>query len=141
MKSLSVKILIGLALLLASCSGQDKSVTVSDRNGHPLLVMNIKNIRDSIRIKLSDLATGLRFIRLETKPECLISGATYYITGKYILARTKTGILQFDATGRFIRTLVSRGQGPMEYTTAEWVFDEVNEKMILADGVIPFFHQ
>jgi hypothetical protein len=133
MKTSFLGIVTGLVLLLGSCSGKDRSVSVVNRNGHDLLVMNLNNTRDSTRIILSDIATGLRFIRLETLPECLISYATYYITDDYVLAKTKSGIYQFDGNGRFIRLLVAYGEGPMEFTSADWVVDEIKGRLILSD--------
>jgi hypothetical protein len=133
MKRLYFIILSSLIFLLHSCSEKIPPVSVSLLNGHELLVLNMKSIRDSTRLNLTDIATNLRFIPLETLPECLISQATYYLTDDYILAKTKTGIYQFDNSGRFIRILVTPGQGPREYTAAEWVIDEKNDRLILAD--------
>jgi hypothetical protein len=106
-------------------------------NGNSFLVLNLVNTTDSTRVNLTDLAADLRFVQLETRPECLISGATYYITARYILARTKTGIFQFDHSGKFIRILVTQGPGPNEFSSADWVFDEKNDQMILADEQKP----
>ena len=133
MKTPAISILAGLVFLLGSCSGKDRSVSVVNRNGNELLVMNLRNIRDSTKINLSEIATDLRFIRLETLPECLISYATYYITDDYVLARTKSGIYQFDSNGKFIRLLVSYGKGPLEFTAADWVVDEIHGRLILSD--------
>ncbi|MCX6223422.1 MAG: 6-bladed beta-propeller [Bacteroidia bacterium] len=133
MKHFSNHIIAIFISLLSSCNGKDLSVTQIIQNGNPLMVMNLKSTRDSTVIKLTDIATDLRFIHLETIPECLISHATYYITDKYILAKTKTGIYQFDHKGKFIRTLVTKGEGPREFEAAEWVVDDKNETMILAD--------
>ncbi len=133
MKYFLLSILIGLSVLLGSCSEKEKSVTVISRNDNQMMVLNLKNTNDSIQINLTDFTSDLRFIRLETRPDCLISSATYYLTDRYILARTKTGIYQFDAHGKFIRLLVSRGQGPLEYSAAEWVVDEKNDRLIIAD--------
>jgi hypothetical protein len=119
--------------LFTSCSPSDQTITLVDQPGEQLMVMNLKSIRDSTRIKLSELATNLQFIRLETLPECLISFATYYVGDKYILAKTKTAILQFDHLGKFIRVLTTKGQGPTEFETAEWVIDEKKQRLILAD--------
>ncbi|MFA6129112.1 MAG: 6-bladed beta-propeller [Bacteroidales bacterium] len=133
MKSVILPLTAIWIVLVASCSHKDQSITLIEQKGETLMIMNLKNITDSIKINLSDIATDLRFIQLETRPDCLISNATYYITDKYVLARTKSGIYQFDHLGKFIRVLVSRGQGPREYETAEWVIDEKNQRLILAD--------
>lgn len=106
-------------------------MTVTNLNGQEFMVLNLKSIDDSTRINFSDIATDLRFIPLETLPECLISNATYYITDNYILAKTKTRILQFDNNGKFIRILVT--QGPGDFFTSEWVIDEKKDRLILAD--------
>jgi hypothetical protein len=102
-------------------------------NGNEVMVVSPDRIRDSVRIHLSEIADSMRIIPLETRPECLISQATYYLTNKYILARTKTAILQFDMQGRFIRILANRGEGPGEYMAADWVADEKTNRLILSD--------
>lgn len=133
MKSFYIRILIGFAIVSCSCSHKDHSVTLIRQNGNPLMIMNQNRISDSIIINLSDIAKDLKFIRLETNPECLIARSTYYITDKYILAKTKNGIFQFDINGKFMRNLVTRGEGPREFSEAEWVVDEKKERLILAD--------
>jgi hypothetical protein len=124
---------IGLVLAFCSCSKSDQSITQINNPGGPLMIMNLQSIKDSTKINFSDIATDIRIIRLETLPECLISSATYYITNNYILAKTKTAILQFDHLGKFIRVLATRGEGPREFGTAEWVVDEKTQRLILAD--------
>jgi hypothetical protein len=109
------------------------------QNGKHFVEINMKGIRDSTRINLTDIAANLRFIPLETLPECLISRASYYITNKYILAKTRTAIFQFDVNGKFIRVLTVQGQGPMEFSSAEWVVDEKKDLLILADEQKPDF--
>jgi hypothetical protein len=95
--------------------------------------LNIDKIHDTIRVNLSDIAADFHFIRLETRPECLIASAKYYVSDKYILAQTRSAIYQFDAEGRYIRTLAVAGEGPREFTRASWVIDENNNRVIIAD--------
>jgi hypothetical protein len=137
MKYFKFNILVLSTILLLSCSNKDRSVKIIQQGGNQFMEINIKGIRDSTRINLTDIADNLRFIPLETLPECLISRASYYITDKHILAKTRTAIFQFDGNGRFVRILALQGQGPMEFSSAEWVVDEKKDLLILADEQKP----
>jgi len=134
MKSSFVTRFIFFTLVIGACKSGDHSVTLLDgSNGAPLMVLNIKDTRDSTVIPLSGIASDLHFIRLETLPECLINSATYYITTNYILSKTKTAIYQFDHRGTFVRILATRGQGPREFSMSEWLVDEKENSLIISD--------
>ncbi len=131
MKNLLFILLTSWIILATACSRH--TITEITVNGRQVMQLNMKDVRDSARINLSDMATDLRFVRLETRPECLIAAAKYYISDNYILARTRTAIYQFDSFGRYIRTLAVQGQGPREFSRADLVIDEKNNRVIISD--------
>ncbi len=131
----AVKPIIILLIFVAfgSChrTSEDPSLTVKNIGKDQLMTLNFKEIKDSIQVNLSAFAADFEFVKLETRPECLLEYAWCLISGKYILCNAgDAGILQFSRDGKFIRKLVSYGKGPIEFERmTQWAVDE--EKQIL----------
>jgi len=121
-----------------SCSKppQDPSLTIKSIGNDQLMTINFKEIKDSVKIKLSEFATDFQFIPLETRPECLLQYTWCLVTRNYILNHAgEAGILQFSREGKFIRKLVSFGKGPIEVErTFLWAVDEENQVLILSSS-------
>ncbi len=132
------------AFLFAFIQPGDETVNVIQHGKDKEYLIHLKKVKDSLSLKLSDFASDFKFIRLETKKECLLGDAKFYVTGDYILAeQPNQGILQFNMDGRFIRNLVRVGKGPAEYfTMSNWVVDENNQILYLNDYAKPgyFLH-
>ncbi len=77
-----------------------------------------KELKDFKIRKLSDFAKNLRYVRLETKENCLISGAIkkiYYEKGKIIVMDGDPYLKVFDGySGKYLYNIGSKGQGPGE---------------------------
>jgi len=86
-------------------------------------------------ILYSDVFEEVEYVKLETTPECLIeSGMSHiYLTDKYIIffyIKQQNAYLFDRKTGRFIKQIGRRGQGPNEYNGfVVPIFDE-NESML-----------
>ena len=80
------------------------------------LIIDFSKIKE-MRLPLSLLGKKVEYIPLETKSECLLKGPIVYATDKYIIATDAfRGVYLFDRkTGKFIREISRRGQGPNEY--------------------------
>jgi hypothetical protein len=85
---------------------EDRSVDPS----HPPLVIDIagslKNIKE---VKLSDIASEIRYVRIETVPDSSFSRAMkfkYYLLNNHIIATNPCGILLYSKDGKFINTIV-----------------------------------
>jgi hypothetical protein len=67
---------------------------------------------------LSQIATDVKYIRLETNKNCLISGsAKYYFSDSLIFVTDKDHILEFSISGKFIRQIGKAGNGPGEISS------------------------
>ena len=77
---------------------------------------SLSNIKE---VKLSSLVKDIRYIPLETTPECLLSKIRKIeLFNNYIFLIDKKGLYQFDFNGKFIRQVGSFGPGPGEYGIA-----------------------
>jgi len=124
-----------IVVLLSSCASQtDETITVLEQGPEETYIVHIKKVKDTLTLKLSDIAEDFEFVPLETKEECLLGYASYYVTNNYILAKKEGyGILQFKRNGEFLRKILSVGKGPNEYLNAGWAIDEDNDILYLTD--------
>jgi len=66
-------------------------------------------------VKLSEIASDIEYVPLETNDECLLrSIVTYHFTKDYIFVQNYDHVLMFDRRGRFIRKIGKPGRGPGE---------------------------
>lgn len=74
----------------------------------------IEHIRE---VNVSEIASGIRFIPLETTQDCLLGRDLYDIAfcGEYLFVRGDFQLYQFTPEGKFIRQIGKEGQGPAEY--------------------------
>ncbi|MFA5816299.1 MAG: 6-bladed beta-propeller [Bacteroidales bacterium] len=101
-----------LLLLLTSCQTSKKPQT-------DLITIDIIPALNNFKeFRLSELVDSIEYVKLETKPECLISSASRVIGKKYILLLNgqPPQVLLFDRSGKFLRLIGKIGKGPGEYT-------------------------
>jgi hypothetical protein len=112
MKSL----LIILMLLLAYPSfGQTrKSASVSDPD--KFFTINYEDIlKNKKEVDLSQVASNIEYIKLETNQECLIRGIRECLfTDNLIFINNRDHILKFSRDGKFLQKIGSPGRGPGE---------------------------
>lgn len=67
-------------------------------------------------ISLSQIASNVDYIQLETKDDCLLWGGVkrYLFTDDFIFISNKDHILKFSREGKFIRKIGAPGRGPGE---------------------------
>ena len=112
MKKLSY-LLLTAVLLLASCSNNKTDTSTLNH------VFDLKNIKDTISLSLSNLITDVSFVRIETSDKILISEGDWLVGDKYIVVHErKQGIFQLDKKGGFIRQLTIMGNGPHDTNNA-----------------------
>ncbi|MFO7574679.1 MAG: 6-bladed beta-propeller [Bacteroidales bacterium] len=120
--TITAVIIMAVTLLFQSCSSgrgqrRDASLATFVNLGEAL-----GNEKDFL---LSELATDIRHIALETSEDILISsrgsftGDPVILTpeGFLLITQNKTPLHIFDSEGRFIRRIGSIGRGPGEYST------------------------
>ena len=82
----------------------------------------------SIDLKLSDIATQISYIPLETKDNCLIGNwFSVFCSNEFIFVENSGIILQFTSKGKFIRQINTDGQGPGEGSARDFTIDEENQ--------------
>ena len=105
---------LALFFLCASCANEEKKVrdnSVTEIN----ILDGLSN--NKVIVNLSSIASSIEYCVLETNKNCLISdGAAIYATKDQVVVLDSRGCYVFDRkTGRFIRQVANKGQGPDEY--------------------------
>jgi len=127
LKSLILIAIFGTAL---SCSSNPYSIPIVDVN----------NIKNSIRLELSGLLNDIEVIELETTQYNLIGYRHHslvfaYISNTSIVIHTERAIDQFDRQGRYIRRLTEKGNGPNEFRNVVFCFvDEETDILYYEDS-------
>jgi hypothetical protein len=124
-----------LALFLISCSSKEKSevksIDVLSPNGPEL-----KN--------LSEIATDVQYIPLETVPKALMRFVSYLKTGndKFYI-NNASEILCFDRTGKFLHKLSQQGRGPNQYVyLSDYdILPGKNLMIVLTRGKLHFYDE
>lgn len=101
-----------LSLVFSSCLPSKKPET-------GLITLDIISaLKNEKEFRLSELVDSIEYVKLETRPECLISNASKVIGEKYILILNSQPrqVLLFDRKGKFLRPIGKIGKGPGEYT-------------------------
>lgn len=85
---------------------EDRSV---DPSHSPIIIdiaANLKNVKD---IKLTDVASEIKYVRMEKIPDSTFSVVMkfkYYLISDYIIATNPGGIVQYSKDGKFIKIIV-----------------------------------
>jgi len=124
-----------LALFLVSCSSKEKTdIKTIDVLSPP--GPELKN--------LSEIATDVQYIPLETVPKALMRFVNYLKTGndKFYI-NVSTEILCFDKTGKFLHKLSQKGRGPNEYMyISDYdILPEKNLLIVLTGGKLQFYDE
>ncbi len=117
-----------LSTLVVSCSQPVK--TAKD-----LIVLDLsQDLTVESKLTLSQMASDISYIKLESNPECLIGRIEQYsISKNYILIYDlrQPKILLFNRQGKFLRSISHNGSGPGEYFRPYDVRITKDEKYVL----------
>ncbi|MDD4645262.1 MAG: 6-bladed beta-propeller, partial [Bacteroidales bacterium] len=71
-------------------------------------------------VKLSEIANGITYIKLETTRDCFFTPSQFIIRGNYIFAKDRDNgkVFLFNRQGKFISEISSIGKGPLEHLGA-----------------------
>lgn len=95
----------------------------------PIPFFNLLECSNKRELKLSDLVSKTRLVKLETNDSSLVGRDSRYLVGsKYIICITQSTILQFDSNGGFIRNVAQNGRGPGEFINVAGVDMDREEK-------------
>ena len=104
-----------LFLFLCSFNVQkEKQNMISSDTFFQIKYQNLLKKKETIG--LSQVASKLEYIQLETKDDCLLWGGVkkYLFTDDFIFISNKDHILKFSREGKFIRKIGAPGRGPGE---------------------------
>jgi hypothetical protein len=87
--------------------------------------------------RLSEMVESIEYIKLETRPECLVSEATMVVGEKCIvlLNHRPSQVYLFDRNGKFLRPVGKVGKGPGEYSWPDWIDLNPDENRILVNDL------
>jgi hypothetical protein len=127
--------LILFALLFYSCNSEKKSSVVT---------IDIQASTGPEIKNLSEIATDIQYIPLQTAPEALMRFVTYLKTSndKFYI-NTVREILCFDKSGKFLYKLDQQGRGPNEYIyLSDYdIRPEKNLMIVLTRGKLYFYSE
>lgn len=134
-------ILLLILLFLSSCNQQGDSGSSDFGSG----VISIgKAFENKCNVGLSEYASAIDYVPLETTPECMLEGADqllirtlkdriYLYSGKSALQITKTLPLYFKSNGAFVSTIGSFGNSNNEFTNVQTIMidNSVNQLIVV----------
>ena len=136
---LGIGILIPIFFIL-SCNNSKETDAVRVENGIIDIDIN-KAIEDRRDFKLSQLVKDVEFITLKSTVESYFEfSQRYQVTDHYILiiGEIENRILLFDRSGKFLRQIGKRGQGPGEYYNPNYAAIDPGERFIFViEGTFP----
>ncbi len=110
-------IYVCFALMFLSCGDRTQKQDVAVLDEQNIIVLD-DAIANPIDMDINEVAADIDYIQLETTDEILISTISkiQIRDGKiYVLDDEAPALLVFDMSGKFIRKIGNRGQGPGEY--------------------------
>lgn len=114
-----------LALILCTPVAAQKIINFAD------------GVNDKKEIKLSEVASDVRYIPLETTAESLLDKDILDVTfaGDYLFVCDYINLFQFTPEGKFIRKIGKVGEGPGEYTQSIMAvtYDEDAKQIFISD--------
>lgn len=95
-----------------------------------------KNISNFKAINLSSIGNEIKYIPLETNPECYVQTIEKVeFSERYIFVNEVRRLLQFTKDGKFIRQIGTQGRGPGEYiSVGDFCIDEQKGEVYIIDG-------
>jgi hypothetical protein len=118
-----IKLLV--LLLITACSSNSKKTDASvqtEAEKETLPVIKIRRPSGELPLlKLSEIAEDIRYIKLETHDDALLSlsGVACSDESNDMFINYRRQIFKFDKTGKYIKRIGQSGQGPGEFTPSE----------------------
>lgn len=120
-----------LGMMTACTNAQSKNTKTEEKKPiqQTIHVPFEKGMEIEREVKLSDIASSVEYVRLETTDE----GLVHYLmpnmmhrTSKYFIFGDRKNVMQFTIDGKFVRNIGRQGKGPGEYNYIRQV--DVDEK-------------
>ncbi|TKG94937.1 6-bladed beta-propeller [Puteibacter caeruleilacunae] len=112
------------ALLLFSCITPVSKENVQNKS-LPSIKITYPD-RDKLEdLFLSEIADSIRYIPLETRSKCLLTGVlTAAVSDKYFFIKQRYKLFQFSKEGKFIRQVGNEGRGPGEFLLRKFIINK-----------------
>ncbi len=114
-----MKILLSLLILLLLVPGNKMAIDIQIKTRNAKLpIINCESILNRKKIvRLSEVASEVKYIRLETNPSCLINdhfSIKFFFVDSLIFVQNINHVLKFSLDGKFIKKIGNPGRGPGE---------------------------
>lgn len=94
-------------------------------------------LKQKNNIKLSQIASKVEYIQLETNQNCLLNhNAKYYFTDNFIFVNNWDHILKFSSDGRFLKKIGNPGRGPGEINSIRILSIIPEKKLIIIHDAV-----
>lgn len=117
MLSLKKLIILFIVLFTYSCSNKSgsKEAVKKENSGNFFQINYERLLKNGKSVYLSEIASGVEYIPLETNSECVIgNNPQYFFTDSLIFVNNKDHILKFTRGGKFLARIGTSGRGPQE---------------------------
>jgi hypothetical protein len=115
MKMIKSASLISVGILLIYMPNFQKTPSQNSKNDKFFEIKFEDLLKQKNTIKLSQVASEVKYIQLETNENCMIyHNAKYYFADSFIFVSNRDHILKFSADGKFIKQIGTPGRGPGE---------------------------
>lgn len=141
-----VLILLLIIIFSISCNSE-KTVTWGNcnvvattvvENTDTLVVCNVKDIKDKITIKISDIVENYQLVKLEnlTKEMMISPTCNIYPSENHLIIVDQNRVFSFDINGRFVRNIGDIGNGPKDIVPGiiRLQIDEVANRVYITDN-------
>lgn len=131
-------------LLFSQCKNEDlgkelKPQVPDSENLSTVEIFNERSKYSFTKIPFSDFADSIRFIKLETTKECLITDIRSLIFHKnelIVCDNRNNEIYFFNRAGKYLRKISKKGSGPGEYLSISiCLFDQEKEIFTIFDQI------
>lgn len=136
MKSLIITLILLLFYPGAKKSNDEEPVSRQSKN--KLLEINCEDILNRNKmVHLSQVASNVKYIRLETNPSCLLNDLSkikFFFADSLIFVQSLDNVLKFSIDGKFIKKIVNAGRGPGEIVI-------INSMSVIPDKRLIVLHE
>lgn len=107
--------LISVSILLIYIPDFQKTPARNLQNDKFFEIKYEELLKQKNTIKLSQIASNVEYIKLETNEDCMIyHNPKFYFTDDFIFVKNRDHILKFSSDGKFLKKIGSAGRGPGE---------------------------
>lgn len=122
-----------LILVTFSCTNTPRTINNSSRNDIiKFFEINYEKVLQNKQVlRLSEIASNVEYVRLETNKNCLIRPVVkYFFTDSLIFVQNVNEILKFSRDGRFLKKIGNPGRGPGEIDVIRLMSILLEERLI-----------